>query len=187
MKKNLFPLMVALVLLLHILIAAASLAEGFPTGAWGYRNDAAEPVLQLNGDGTALYESIEYAWEDDGQFIMLTGDGGQALRLRYMVTETGPWLYKPISYTRKEGVAGEGIRGVWNMDGSEQGFFEFSDKDTFLEDGLFDGTYTVNYEAGSFTLTYPRYFDDTVCYFEINGDRMIVEYPMKLVEFQQAE
>ena len=186
MKKVLF-LVAVFVLLCCFSGLLPAFAEEFPTGEWAVTAEAAAPLLQLNADGTALYDGAQYAWEDDGQFLLLKGDREEVLRLRYQLTERGPWIYKPMNYTRKEGTTGEGIRGVWNLDGSEMGFFEFSDKNTFLEDALFDGTYTVDYETGSFTLVYGKYLDDTVCYFTIDGDRMIVEYPWMLVEWKPAE
>ncbi len=185
MKKAIF--LTAFVLLLCFSILLPAFAAGFPQGQWAVTSDAAAPILQLNEDGTALYDGSQYAWEDDGQFLLLKGDQEEVLHLRYQVTEKAPWIFKPMNYTRKEGTTGEGIRGVWNLDGSDMGFFEFSDKGTFLEDGLFDGTYKVDYEAGSFTLVYTKYLDDTVCYFTIDGDRMIVEYPWMLVEWKPAE
>ena len=186
MKKVLFLIMVFVLLFSFSGFTPVS-AEGFPAGGWAVTPDAAAPLLQLNEDGTALYDGAQYAWEDDGQFLLLKGDQEEVLHLRYQVTEKGPWIFKPMNYTRKEGTTGEGIRGVWNLDGSEKGFFEFSDKGTFLEDGLFDGTYTVDYEAGIFVLTYPQYFDETTCYFSIDGESMIVEYPWILVEWKPAE
>ena len=186
MKKSLF-LMVAVVLLLSLSVLSPVFAEGFPTGEWAVTADAAEPLLQLNADGTAQYRGTAYTFEDDGSFLLLTDSQGEVLRLRYRITETDNWLYMPTPYTRKEGTTGEGIRGIWNQDGSEKGFFEFSEKDTFLEDGVFDGIYKVDYDEGWFMLSYPQYFGDTVCYFTIDGNHMTVEYPWKLVERKPAE
>ena len=156
--------------------------EGFPMGEWSLADKPEEPVLRVSADGTALYNGTEYTWEDDGQFLLLADAEGESLRLRYLVTGKTVYLYLGSGYTRKEGTAGEGIVGVWNRDGSQRSFFEFTANQRFLEDGVFDGRYEVDYENGSFTLIYPMYFDDTVCYFLQEGDSMTIEYPWTLTE-----
>lgn len=187
MMKKFLVIMVAVVLLFGVSAVCPVIAEGFPAGAWAFASDPAALILRINENGTAQYRDAEYTLEDDGRYLLLTDASGKLLRIRYRVSDKNAWLYVPMNYTRKEGTTGEGIRGVWNLDGSEDGFFEFSDKGTFLEDGLFDGTYTVDDEAGSFVLTYPQYFGETTCYFSINGESMIVEYPWLLVEWKPAE
>ena len=187
MIKKSLVVMAAVVLLFSVLAVCPASAEGFPAGGWAFASDPAALVLQINEDGTAQYQGKGYGFEDESPYLLLTDAAGEALRLRYLVTEKNLWLYVPMNYTRKEGTTGEGIRGVWNLDGSEKGFFEFSEKGTFLEDALFDGTYSVDYEAGSFVLTYPRYLEETTCYFSIDEDRMVVEYPWLLVEWTPAE
>ena len=181
MKKAAFSGMI-LALVLCLSMTAAACAEGFPAGEWAFAEKPDVPVLRVNEDGTALYGGLDCTWEDDGRFLLLTNAEGQTLSLRYLVTEKRPFLYVTFGYTRKEGTEGEGIIGVWDQDGSEKSFFEFTANHRFLEDGVFDGTYEVDYENGSFTLIYPMYFDDTVCYFRQDGNRMILEYPWPLAE-----
>ena len=158
----------------------AGQAEGFPAGEWAFAEKPDDPVLRINEDGSAVYGGLDCAWEDDGQFLLLTNAAEETIRIRYLVTEKQVYLYVNIGYTRKEETAGEGIIGVWNQDGSEKSFFEFTANQRFLEDGVFDGTYEVDYENGSFKLIYPMYFDDTLCYFRQDEDHMTVEYPWPL-------
>ena len=178
MMKRSFFLITALVLLFSVSAFFPAFADGFPVGTWAFSSDPETPVLRLSEDGTALYRDAEYTWEDDGQFILLTGtEEAEPLRLRYRATEKNLWLYVSFDYSRKEGTDGEGIIGVWNMDGSEKSFFEFTKNGRFLEDGVFDGQYSVDAENGSFTLHYPMNFGDTVCYFLQEGEHMTLEYP----------
>ena len=179
-------LSLALTLLLCFTLTVSAAAEGFPAGDWAFGSDPGTSVLRLSEDGTAVYRDAEYTWEDDGQFLLLKDAKGEVLKLRYRVTEKNKWLYVIMNYTRKEGTTGEDLQGVWNLDGSEAAFFEFSSKNTFLEDGVFSGTYKVDYENNSFTLIYPMLFDDTECFFTIDGQHMTVEYPWSVVETQEA-
>ena len=180
---------IALILLIFF-ICTACCAElhpegGFPKGEWGFADKPEELVLRVGEDGTALYQGTEYACEDDGQFLLLTDGEGEMLRLRYLVTDKTVYLYLGSGYTRKEGTAGEGIVGVWNLDGSERSFFEFTANQRFLEDGVFDGRYEVDDANGSFTLAYTMYFDDTVCYFRQDGEHMVIDYPWALAEIKK--
>ena len=184
MTKTVSVIRFLLVLLLCFTFAAAGHAEGFPAGEWAFSSEPDVPVLRIEEDGNALYKGNAYHWEDDGQFLVLTGDEGEEIRLRYLVTEKTVYLYVNSSYSRKEGTAGEGIIGVWNMDGSETSFFEFTKNGRFLEDGVFDGTYQVDEENGSFRLIYTMYFSDTVCYFLQEGEHMSLEYPWSLKEIR---
>lgn len=184
MMKKFLVVMVAFVLLISVSTGCPVLAEGFPTGEWAFSSDPETMILQLNEDGTALYHDTAYTWEDDGQFIFLSGTDDEPICLRYLVTEKHLWLYVAASYTRKEGTAGDGIVGVWDMDGAENSFFEFTDNGRFLEDGVFDGKYQVDEDNSSFTLIYTKYFSDTVCFFRQEGEHMTIEYPWTLTKLQ---
>lgn len=170
------------VLLLCFSFAAAGNAEGFPAGEWAFAEQPEVMVLRVNEDGSALYGGLDCTWEDDGQFLILKNAEGQELKFRYRVTEKHLFLYATFGYTLKEGTGGEGIVGVWNQDGSDKSFFEFTENHRFLEDGVFDGTYEADYANGMFTLVYPMYFEDTVCYFQLDEGHMILEYPWPMVE-----
>ena len=185
MKKVLF-LVTVFVLLCCFSGLLPAYAEGFPAGEWAFSSAPDVPILRIDGNGGALYKGLAYQYEDDGQFLTLTGEEGEALRLRYLVTEKVVYLYVDCAYSRKEGTAGEGIVGVWNLDGSETGFIEFTSNGRFLEDGYFDGTYEVDEENGSIRLIYTMYFNDTVCYFLQEGEHMNLEYPWSLSEIREG-
>ena len=179
MKKVSFSgIILALVLCLSV--AVTGCAEGFPAGEWAFAENPEVLILRLNEDGSASYGGLDCTWKDDGQFLLLTNAEGQTLQLSYLATEKRLFLYVSFLYNRKEGTEGEGIIGVWDQEGSDKSFFEFTANNRFLEDGVFDGTYEVDYENGSFTLVYPMYFEDTVCYFQQEGNSMLLEYPWPL-------
>lgn len=184
MKRFSFSGTVLMILCLCMIITAC--AEGFPAGEWAHAEEPDIPVLKVNGDGSAVYAGVNCTWEDDGQFLLLKNQAGEILPIRYRITEKRVYLYVSSSYTRVEGTEGEGIIGVWNLDGSEKSFFEFTANHRFLEDGVFDGRYEVDYENGSFTLIYPKYFEDTVCYFRQEEGHMIIEYPWPLEKITAA-
>jgi len=189
-KKKVLPAAVVLALLvcaaLYFLVIRPGGAKGFPKGDWAYSSKPEESVIRLTGNGKATYKGTEYSCKDDGTFLILTGGDSGEIRLRYRVVDKTTYLYVTSEYSRKEGTAGEGIIGVWDMDGSEKSFFEFTANGRFLEDGVFDGTYEADYANGSFTLVYPMYFNDTVCYFRQDGEHMTLEYPWSLEETKPA-
>ena len=50
-----------------------------------------------------------------------------------------------------------------------------------MEDGVFVGDYFLDGEPGSIRLDYYDDLPDTILYYTIEGDEMIVEYPWDLV------
>ena len=94
-------------------------------------------------------------------------------------------LYIPTEYVRAEGYFREGLPGVWTGKGEGKSSFIFRDDGMFLEDGTFIGTFRTDPEAGTILLAYSQYFDDTLCYFRMDGnDALTVDYPWTMVETQ---
>jgi hypothetical protein len=58
----------------------------------------------------------------------------------------------------------------------------FTDKGTFLEDGYFPGYYTVDEANSTLKLVYNDQFEDTICYFRLEGDKLYIEYPWPMVK-----
>lgn len=177
----------ALVLLFAVCsICAAEKAETgrFPAGDWAFNYDPAVSVLEIREDGTAVFQNAAYRLEDDGTFLTLT-DGEAEHRFRYLVTDEKILLYLPQEYVRAEGVPGEGLTGAWVGKETAGSTFIFREDERFLEDGTFTGSYQVDQENGTVLLTYIRYFDDTLCYFSLEGeDSLTVDYPWPMVEKQ---
>lgn len=108
--------------------------------------------------------------------------------MRCETTENGLVLYEKSTYvyTPREGYErGDGIVGVWTNTGTDRLFYEFSEKGNFMEDGVFVGDYFLDGESGSIRLDYYDDLPDTILYYTIEGDEMIVEYPWELVPTQK--
>lgn len=159
-------------------------AVKFPEGDWAFNYEPTVSALQVREDGTAVFRGAEYTLADDGEFLTLT-DGETELRFRYQVTEEKLLLYMPQEYTRAKEYPGQGLTGAWIGKESEGTTFIFREDYRFLEDGTFTGAYQVDPEKGTVLLTYIKYFDDTLCYFSLEGeDGLTVEYPWPMVEKQ---
>ena len=179
-------------LFLLILIGCVSFAvtcgaeEACPLlGDWAFDYEPAVSVLTVREDGTALWNGAEYAWEDDGTFLLLKNGEGEEMSLRYLVKEDKVQIFLAGAYTRTAKDKDEEIFGAWKKDGSYGSSFIFEKDMRFMEDSTFVGSFRVDEEAGIFTLMYePAIFEDTTCYFTWEGDHMTVEYPWTVVPKQ---
>ena len=187
-KKRVSLTGAVLVILLCFSVIAAGYAEGFPAGDWAFIHAPEESVLLLREDGTAVLKGREYTWQDDAEngFLRFASDGEET-SLRYLVTEDKVQLYFPAEYNRVEDVPGEGLIGAWIGKDSEMSTFIFRQDNMFLEDGTFTGTFRQDKDTGSLLLTYVKYFDDTLCYFSLEGNDVLkVDYPWSMVETQKT-
>ena len=186
-RKIVFPALV-LILILSMVAAASAESASFRPGDWAFNHEPEKSVLLLREDGTAIWQGTECTWKDDGDFIHLTPESGEEISIRYQATEEKTLVWLPVEYRRAEEVPGEGLNGAWIGKESEGSTFIFRESDhMFLEDGTFTGTFTVDPEAGTLLLAYIQYFDDTLCYFRLEGNDVLkMEYPWPLVETQQT-
>ena len=187
-KKRVSLTGAVLVILLCFSVIAAAGAEGFPAGDWAFIHAPEESVLLLREDGTAVLKGREYTWQDDAEngFLRFASDGEET-SLRYLVTEDKVQLYFPAEYNRVEDVPGEGLIGAWIGKDSEMSTFIFRQDNMFLEDGTFTGTFRQDKDTGSLLLAYVKYFDDTLCYFSLEGNDVLkVDYPWSMVETQKT-
>lgn len=181
--------LVCLLLLFALCAVGTAVSEStqITAGDWAFTHAPEESVLLLREDGTAVFKGQEYSWTGDGEFIRLAAEGGEEISLRFVSTEEKTLLYIPTEYIRAEEYPGEGLYGAWIGKEHEGSTFIFREDNRFLEDGTFTGTFRIDEEAGSFLLVYIRYFDDTLCYFHMEGnDALTVDYPWTMVETQAA-
>ena len=179
--------LVCLLLLFALCAAGTAVSEStqITAGDWAFTHAPEESVLLLREDGTAVFKGQEYSWTGDGEFIRLAAEGGEEISLRFVTTEEKTLLYIPKEYVRAEGYSREGLPGVWTGKGEGKSSFIFRDDEMFLEDGTFIGTFRVDEEAGTILLAYSQYFDDTLCYFRMDGnDALTVDYPWTMVKTQ---
>lgn len=147
-------------------------------GKWAYIHDDATTVLQLKDNGNAVFHDKTYRFNCDDSFITLTG-GGTTTALRYQWDGDDIYLYEQTTYTCED--THDGLVGKWVSE-KDHWSFEFTEQGTFDEDGYFPGHYTVNEAEGTFKLMYNDPFEDTTCYYHINGDELLVEYPWHMVK-----
>ena len=151
-------------------------------GRWAYDHDPENAVLTLKKDGRAVYEGTKYEFSSDGQYIRLdAGKGEEPILLRYVLDGETMILYQPAEYEREE--TAEGLAGHWTC-APRNWTYDFSEEGAFKEDGTFSGEYDVDEDAGTFTLHYEDYFDDTTCFYSLDGTRLTVEYPWAMVRMK---
>ena len=161
------------------LISCGSREPGVLEGKWAYIHDKETSAFTFKGD-QAEFEGKKYTYSVDGGFIRLTRNG-ESEDLRYIPTEDGMYIYLKTPYERENGTGQEGLLGKW-VNREKRWSFEFRENGEFNEDGFFPGHFRLDEEASSFTLMYVDHFEDTVCYYTIEGDVLTVEYPWQLVK-----
>lgn len=168
-----------LILCVALLFASCASAEDL-IGNWAYIHAPEEAAFILKDDGKATLDGESFFYEIDGGFFVMTDRSGDVRRMRYVMDGENMLLYKTAEYVCQDSDAPGSIIGVWKDDKTNWSY-QFTDKGTFLEDGYFPGYYSVNEAEKSFKLVYLDQFTDTVCYYEIEGNRLTVEYPWTMV------
>ncbi len=155
-------------------------------GSWAYIHDKETAIAVFHEDGTAKYEGKDYSFECDGQYIKLKATDGETMQLRYTLDDKGMYLYSNNTYT----YSGEGdplsLVGEWLCEEKNWSYI-FTETGTFMEDGYFPGYYTVDDENLTFKLVYNDPFEDTVCYFKREGDKLQIEYPWCMVSTSNSK
>ena len=183
MKKTRLPATFLAVVLILISLTACGKNEKEPEGifgSWSYIHDKETAIAVFRENGTAEYEEKEYSFEYDSQFIKLKDADGTSIELRYELNNKGMYLYKNTIYTFSGEGDPKGLIGEWSCP-EKNWTFAFTEEGTFIEDGYFPGTYVVNYENSTFKLAYKDHFEDTVCYFELEGNQLLIQYPWQMV------
>ena len=150
-------------------------------GSWAYTHDKKTAIAVFNKEGTAQYEGKDYSFECDSQFINLKDKDGNTIKLRYLINDEGMCLYSNNTYTFSGKGEPEGLVGEWSC-AEKNWSYSFAEAGTFLEDGFFAGNYTVDDEKSTFKLVYNDKFDDTVCYFQLDDNKLQIEYPWPMVK-----
>ena len=173
-------------LLLCLLLAACTKdpkkeTEVVPCESWAYNHEPEKEILRLQEDGKAVFKGQEYSYSKDDQFITLTDDKNQSLKLRYKMTKEGMFLYEQTTYHLDGLGEPNGIIGVWVGGPEDRMSYEFTENGTFREDGYFPGHYLVDEAAGTIKLMYNDHFEDTYIYYVLNDKELFVEYPWPMV------
>ncbi len=153
------------------------------TGSWAYVHDTEKAVLVLKPNGKATFNGDKYSYSHDDNFIKLESkDDSQSYR--YLLKgEKEMEFYQKTTYEFAGTGKPEGLEGRWVNEESNWEF-EFASEGTFSEDGYFHGVYSLDEENGVIKLMYNDHFYDTICYYKIEGNSLIVEYPWPMVKIK---
>lgn len=186
--KKCLPTLFAIVLILLLMTACSKNKNNTVLsnealkicGSWAYIHDKETAIAEFREDGTAQYEGKDYSFECNSMFIKLTNRDGETIQLRYALDDEGMYLYSNNTYTFCGEGEPDGLVGEWSCADKNWSYF-FTEAGTFLEDGYFPGYYTVNDEDSTFKLVYNDHFEDTVCYFQLEGNKLQIDYPWRMV------
>ncbi len=179
----------AVLMVLAAVVVAAGLTscakkESAVKESWAYIHDKPTEILRLNEDGTARYKDQDYTYEKGEDYLELTAKDGTVSRMRFITERDHMLLYERLVYTYEGEGTPDGLTGFWRM-GNQS--FEFTDKGTFKEDEFFPGHYMVDEEEKSIRLAYNDHFVDATLYYQIDGNELIIDYPMPVVPTQEEE
>lgn len=162
-------------------LICCALLTGCGAGAahWAYNHEPEKEVLTLYGNGKAVFNGQDYTYTQDAEAIILTDASGSSESHRYQADGDKMTFYERGEYTRD--AAGDGVTGVWVHDNGRSSF-EFTAEGTFSEDSIFHGHYNVDESAGTIKLMYDDPLEDAILYYEVTGDRMVIDYPWTLVK-----
>jgi major membrane immunogen (membrane-anchored lipoprotein) len=195
MKMTKFTATFLVIVLMLLLMTACGKKENDTTlsdealkicGSWAYNHDKETAIAIFNEDGTAQYEGKDYSFDCDSQFIKLRNSDGETTQLRYKLDDAGMYLYSNNTYTFTGEGEPSGLVGEWSC-AEKKWSYSFTDKGTFMEDGFFPGYYTVDDENSTFKLVYNDQFEDTVCYFRLEGNNLQIEYPWQMVKMSNKK
>lgn len=151
------------------------------SGKWAYIHETDKVAFKVNPEEhKAVLDGEKYTCDVEDGFITLTDKKGNDMKLRYVSDEKGIYLYKIQEYVFNGTPTQGSLTGVWE-DPDKAWSFEFTEDGEFKEDGYFPGYFVADYEAGTIKLMYNDHFEDTLLYFSIAGNRLIVEYPWRMV------
>ena len=176
------PAAVALLFLMIFGMVCCSKAEGNKSencGSWAYIHDKETEILRLDTDWTAIYHGDRYTYTEGDGYLELTGKDGEKINIRFIPQYDYMLLYEKKTYTYDGDGEPSGIVGLWKQGNLS---FEFTSKDSFIEDGVFPGHYILNESDSSIKLAYNDHFPDIYLYYGINGNELVIDYPMPVVK-----
>ena len=169
-----------LMTMMLLLLCTGAFAEPPLAEEWVYPDTPETTILTLLQDGTFLFEDHLYTLRTDEALSQLQPQDAELPALRCQIADDVIILYRKDEYARHPKDQSTGLPGAWLSTTGGSVFILGSDG-LFMEDGLFTGSYTVDETAHAFRLCYHDDFADTVCYYTLKEDHLILEYPWKLV------
>lgn len=152
-------------------------------GDWAYIHEPTESVLSLKSNGKAVYNGVDYTYSIDDGFIVLN-KGKVETKLRYSENSGGFILYQSTEYTYKGNGTPDSIIGEW-VNEPNRWYYEFTDSNSFNEDGFFQGYYTLDVQAKTIKLAYNDHFEDAILYYSLEGNVLTIDYPWQMVKAEK--
>lgn len=181
MKNKQKALLLVLLMIATVLCGCGNKANvGQLAGEWAYIHDTETAALVIKNNGKTVLDNVSYSATADDTFITLKASDGSEEKLRYVLDKDGMLLYKNTTYTL-EGDNTYGLVGTWKHD---KWSFEFTDDGTFIEDGYFPGYYVVDEASKTIKLIYNDHFEDSICYYETEGNELHLQYPWRMVKIK---
>ena len=151
------------------------------SGKWAYIHEPDKAAFKVNAsDHKAVLDKEKYSCDVDSEFITLVDKDGKEMKLRYVSDEKGMYLYKIQEYEYEGTPTPDSLVGVWSNPEMSWSF-EFTENSEFKEDGYFPGYFLEDKEAGTIKLMYNDHFEDTLLYYSVDGNKLTVEYPWRMV------
>lgn len=160
----------------------------FEGESWAYNHEPGVEILRLGNDGKAVYKGKSYQYEKDDNYLNFHAEGDE-VRLRYAMKKDNLVIYEKTVYHYVSGNASEEepLVGLWQGGEEDRLSYEFTQKGTYLEDGVFPGHYLVDAQQGTIKLMYNDHFEDTYIYYSFEDGKLVIEYPWPLVRTQEGE
>ena len=149
------------------------------TEQWAYIHDTETPALSFYEDGSASFNKAKYtSYEITDKVIRLTDKKGDVTEYEYYDDGETRYVYDDVTYDYSMGEDSSQLIGVWTRGESS---YQFTDKGTFMEDGVFPGYYRVQ-DDGTIRLIYNDPFQDTILKYRLEGGKLIINYPWPMIK-----
>ncbi len=178
MDRKFTAVLTSLVFTVVLLAGCGSKAD-----SWAYSHEPEKEILSLSDNGKAVYKGSNYAYTKDDSFITLKSDDGTEIKMRYVPNDKDAkkmTLYESSEYEFRGEGHPDSVIGVWFQDNGRSNF-QFTDKGTFSEDNVFYGHFTVDENEHTIKLMYDEPLEDTILYYTLDNDKLIIDYPWPLV------
>lgn len=158
--------------------------------SFAYIHEPEKEILRLAEDGTAIFNGEAYTYVREGDWLTLKDSKGQETKMRFTKPreDKEKWmLYERTEYHFAGEGEPDGVIGFWQGGPEDRLAYEFTTKGTYLEDGTFPGYYEVDEENKMIKLMYNDHFEDTYIYYELDGNKLYIDYPWPVVRTEEGE
>ena len=149
--------------------------------SWAYDHEPAKEVLAFYSGGKAVFKGEEFKYKEDDTSITVT-DKENSIKVHCVKDGDKITLYEKTLYQRNGGETADGLVGLWTQDSGWS--YEFTAEGKFSEDAIFYGSYSVDEANQCIKLMYDDPIQDAFLYYELDGDKLLIDYPWPMVRTQ---